>query len=125
MNGRPHCSRSGVKNLPAKQKMRVLSLGQENALEKEMATHSRIPAWRIPWTEEPVSTRSSRVGHELVTNNDDYRSHTLLPSDQWALTGMSRVLTEAALLTGQLLEVLCLSQCAAKTIGKKIRLGRG
>ena len=72
-----------------------------------------------------VSTRSSRVGHELVTNNDDYRSHTLLPSDQRALTGMSRVLTEAALLTGQLLEVLCLSQCAAKTIGKKIRLGRG
>ena len=65
------------------------------------------------------------VRHELVTNNDDYHSHTLLPSDQLALTGMSRVLTEAALLKGQLLEVLCLSQRAAKTTGKKIRLGRG
>ena len=42
-----------VKNLPAMQETRIWSLGQEDPLEKEMATHSSIPAWRIPWTEEP------------------------------------------------------------------------
>ena len=44
---------SVVKNLPAMQETRVLSLGQENLLEKEMATHSSILAWEIPWTEKP------------------------------------------------------------------------
>ena len=38
------------------QKMQVQSLGQEDPLEEEMATHSSIFAWKIPWTEEPVST---------------------------------------------------------------------
>ena len=42
-----------VKNLPAMQEMRVQSLGQKHPLEEEMATHSSILAWRIPWTEEP------------------------------------------------------------------------
>ena len=42
-----------VKNLPAMQETRVRSLGQEDSLEKGMATHSSILAWRIPWTEEP------------------------------------------------------------------------
>ena len=42
-----------VKNLPATQVTQVRSLGQENSLEKEIATHSRVLAWRIPWTEEP------------------------------------------------------------------------
>ena len=42
-----------VKNLPAMQKTWVQSLSQEDPLEKEMATHSKILAWRIPWTEEP------------------------------------------------------------------------
>ena len=41
-----------VKNLPAAQEMRVRSLGQEDALKKEMATHSSILAFEIPWTEE-------------------------------------------------------------------------
>ena len=41
-----------VKNLPAMQETQVQSLGQEDPLEKEMATHSCILAWRIPWTEE-------------------------------------------------------------------------
>ena len=47
---------SVVKNLPAvqePQETRVRSLGQEDALEKGMATHSSILAWRTPWTEEP------------------------------------------------------------------------
>ena len=42
-----------VKNLPAMQETRVLSLGQEDSLKKGMSTHSIILAWRIPWTEEP------------------------------------------------------------------------
>ena len=42
-----------VTYLPAVQETRVQSLGQEDPLEKEMATHSSILAWEIPWTEEP------------------------------------------------------------------------
>ena len=42
-----------VKNLSAMQETWVRPLGQEELLEKKMATHSSIPAWRIPWTEEP------------------------------------------------------------------------
>ena len=42
-----------VKNLPAMQETWVQSLSQEDPLEKELATHSSILAWRIPWTEEP------------------------------------------------------------------------
>jgi len=55
-----------VKNLPATQETQVQSLGQEDPLEKEMATHFLILAWRIPWTEEPVGLQSmglQRVGH--------------------------------------------------------------
>ena len=44
---------SVVKNLPAMQETWVQSLGHEDPLEKGMATHSSILAWRIPWTEEP------------------------------------------------------------------------
>ena len=47
-----------VKNLPAMQEIWVLSLGRENPLEKGMATHSSILAWRIPWTEEPGGLQS-------------------------------------------------------------------
>ena len=55
-----------VVNLPAMQKMWVQSLGQEDPLEKRVATHSNILAWRIPWTEEPgglQSMGSQRPGH--------------------------------------------------------------
>ena len=55
-----------LKRLPAMRETRVQSLGQEDPLEKEMATHSSILAWRIPWMEEPgrlQSTGSQRVGH--------------------------------------------------------------
>ena len=47
-----------VKNPPAKQETWVHSLGQENPLEKKIATHSSIPAWEIPWTEEPGRLQS-------------------------------------------------------------------
>ena len=56
-----------VKNLPAMQETRIQSLGGEDPLKEEMATHSSILAWRIPWTEEPgglQSTGSQRVGHD-------------------------------------------------------------
>ena len=49
---------SGVKNLPARLETRVQSLGGEDPLEEEMATHSSILAWRIPWTEEPGGLQS-------------------------------------------------------------------
>ena len=55
-----------VKNLPAMQETPVRSLGQEDPLEKGMATHSSILAWRIPWTEKPgrlESMGSQRGGH--------------------------------------------------------------
>ena len=56
-----------VKNLPATQGTQVPSLGQEDALEKGMAVHSSILAWRIPWMEDPgglQSMGSQRVGHD-------------------------------------------------------------
>ena len=56
-----------VKPLPAMQETRVRTLGQEDPLEKEMATHSSILTWKIPWTEEPVrrqSMGSQKVGYD-------------------------------------------------------------
>ena len=56
-----------VKNLPAIQKTQVQSLDREDLLEKGMATHSCILAWRIPWTEEPrrlQSVGSQRIEHD-------------------------------------------------------------
>ena len=56
-----------VKNLPAMQEAQVRSLGGEDPLEKEAATHSSILAWEIPWTEEPGRLQlmgSQRVGHD-------------------------------------------------------------
>ena len=47
-----------VKNLPAMQKTQVQSLGGEDTLEKGMVAHSSIPAWEIPWTEEPGRLQS-------------------------------------------------------------------
>ena len=49
-----------VKNLPAVAETQVQSLGQEDPLEKGMATNSSILAWRIPWTEEPGGLQSMR-----------------------------------------------------------------
>ena len=60
-----------VKNLPAMQETQVPSLGLEDPLEEEMATHSSTHVWRTPWTEEPgglQSTGSQIVGHDSVTN---------------------------------------------------------
>ena len=56
-----------VKNLPAMQETQVQSLGQEDPLQKGLATHSSILAWKVPWTEKPgrlQSMGSQRVGHD-------------------------------------------------------------
>ena len=56
---------SGIKNLPAMQETQARSLGQEDPLEKGMATHSSILAWRIPWTEEP----GGPIVHEVAQSH--------------------------------------------------------
>ena len=61
-----------VKNPPAKQETWVGSLCWEDPLEKEMATHSSILAWEIPWTEEPAGPQTmglKRVGYDLATEH--------------------------------------------------------
>ena len=56
-----------AKNLPALQDTRVESLGKEDALEKEMATHSSILVWRAPWTEELGRLQSMRSQESEMT----------------------------------------------------------
>jgi len=72
-----------VKNLPAVQEPRVWSLGWEDLLEKGMATHSSIPAWRFAWTEEPIRVQpmgSQRVRHDWATNIPYELLFNLLPT---------------------------------------------
>ena len=60
-----------VKRLPTMLETWIQSQGREDPLEKEMATHSSIHAWKIPWTKEPggqQSTESQRVGHDWATS---------------------------------------------------------
>ena len=64
--------RQTAKNLPVMQETWVLPLGQEGPLEKVMATHCNILAWKISWTEDPgrlQSMVSQRVGHNWMTNS--------------------------------------------------------
>ena len=64
--------------------MQILSLGWEDPLEEEMATHSCIPAWRIPWTEEPDGY--SPWGHKgLDTTEHALSTHAwrVLPQEHW------------------------------------------
>ena len=66
-----NCNHLSIKCLPPMRETWVRSLGREDPLEKGMATHSSILAWRIPWTEEPGRlqfTGSQRVGHDWVTS---------------------------------------------------------
>ena len=63
--------------MPANQETGVRSLSQEDPLEKEMATHSSIPAWEIPWKVEPAGLEpmgSQRVRHDLVTKQQQRSS---------------------------------------------------
>ena len=64
-------SGSEVKHLPAMWETRVQSLGWEDPLQKEIATHFSTLAWKIPWTEEPGSLQSmgsQKVGHDQATS---------------------------------------------------------
>ena len=73
-----------VKNLPAKQETRVWSLGQEDPLEKEMATHASILAWEIPWTGGLVCYNpwGWKVRDDLVTKQQQSAVKiTFIPSD--------------------------------------------
>ena len=77
-----------VKNLPTMQETWVLFLGQEDPLEKEMATHSSILTWRIPWTEEPDRLQSigiARVEHDLATKPLPPPQEVLAIEEGWAL----------------------------------------
>ena len=70
MTGQADLTSQSVKNLPAMQETWVRFLGQEDTLEKEMVTYSRILAWRIPQTEEPgrlQSMGSQESDNDLVT----------------------------------------------------------
>ena len=78
-----------VKNLLSMQETQVWTLGQEDSLEKEMANHYSILAWRITWTEEPgglPSMESQRVGHDWATNthtHTQYLSHRVAVKSKW------------------------------------------
>ena len=89
-----------VKNLPAVQETPVWSLGWEDPLvEKGMATHSSILAWRIPWTEEPGRLWSiglQRVGHDWVTNT--FTFHSSVPFSPGPSNGLSGVILFLSLL---------------------------
>ena len=76
-----------LKRLPEMWETRVQSLGREDALEKEVATHSSTLAWRIPWREEPgrlQSMGSQRVGHDWATSLHFFTSKGQFSSVQFS-----------------------------------------
>ena len=77
-----------VKNPPAMQETWVWSLGWEDPLEEDMATHSSILAWRIPRTEEPgwlLSMWSQRIGHDWATKHRTAQTYSKNLKPRWAL----------------------------------------
>ena len=86
-----------LKRLPGMRETRVRSLGREDPLEKEMATHSSILAWRIPWREEPgrlQSMGSPRVGHDWATS----LTHSSLTSSvKWVCSHDHSIVLEKAM----------------------------
>ena len=69
-----------VKTLHAMQETRVCSLDQEDSLEKGMATHSSVLAWRIPWTEKPDGPQSMRS--QRIRHNSNFHFHTTVMEDE-------------------------------------------
>ena len=69
---------SGTVNLPAHAGTLVWSLGQEDSLEEEMATHSSIPAWDIPRTEEPGGLQSMGVAESDTTEQSSTRAYNYM-----------------------------------------------
>ena len=69
-----------LKRLPVMQETQVRSLGWEDPLEKEMATHSSTLAWKLPWLEEPGGLQSMgllRVRHDWVTNTFSFKENNI------------------------------------------------
>ena len=90
-----------VKRLPPMQETRVRSLGWEDPLEKEMATHSSTLAWKIPWTEKPgrpQSAGSQRVGHNWATSLHYEYSQWKWWNSSWAISNPKRWCCESAAL---------------------------
>ena len=79
-----------------KQEIRVRSLGQKDPLEEEMATHSSIFAWKIPWTVEPgrlQSMGSQRIGHDdYKEKKKNFRSHPRSTGSESGFSGDPRVI---------------------------------
>ena len=73
-----------VKRLPAMQETRVLFLGQEDPLEKEMAIHSSTLAWKIPWTEKPDRLQS--MGLQRVGRLSDFTFTFITLVEAWGWT---------------------------------------
>ena len=69
-----------VKRLPAMRETRVRSLGQEDPLEKDMATHSSIFAWKIPWMEEPGGLQSMGVAESDTTEQLHFHFSSVIQS---------------------------------------------
>ena len=94
-----------AKNPPAMLQTQIQSLSQEDSLEKGMATHSSIPVWRIPWTEEPgklQSTGSQRVRHDWATNTT-YLYCSCHFSSRWILSISLKIYVE--ILVGTMLNM--------------------
>ena len=77
-----------VNNLPAMREYWVRSLGREDTLERGMATHSSILAWRIPWSEDPGGLPRLRVGHDWVTNTHTHRNLEPLNGEERQVNGI-------------------------------------
>ena len=91
-----------VRTPSAMQKTQFQSLGWEDPLEKEMAIHSSILAWEIPWTEEPgrpESMGSQKVGHDRGTNTHTHTHTESKLTSSLALTLTFRLLFPALLLS--------------------------
>ena len=108
-----------VKNLPAMRETWVWSLGRENSLEKRMATHFCILAWRTPWIEEPgglQSKRSQRVRYNWATNTHTTHSeNTRTASREWPPHTATRESLQEAVKTPHI-------QKEINTIIKKIKI---
>ena len=92
-----------VKNLAAMQETWVPSLGREDPLEKGMATHSSILAWRSPWTEEPGGLQSmglQRVGHDWATftlpSGPVVKTHASNVRDMGSISGQGTKIAHAS-----------------------------
>ena len=91
-----------IKKLPVRQETRVLSLGQEYPLEKEMVTHFSIFAWEIPWTEETGGLQSmglEGVVHDCVTEHVCACTHTHTHTHTQLLLLVAVMLSDDALNT--------------------------